>query len=177
MTRRLVVGFMLVAFAAGAPLRAQETLRIVPLVRDDQVLVSFALVDAYTDEVRDVIASGLRTTFTYTLDLRTIAPLWVDRTLATTVVTISDQYDTLTTRHSLERTVDGRIVETLVTEDEEIVRLWLTRWDRLPLGQTSSLEPNREYYVRVSAQGRPYGGSLLGLAKVVRGRVKFTFVP
>lgn len=177
MSRRLGNWVAIVVLGTGAVAQAQETLRIVPLVRDDQVLVSFVLVDAYTDDVRDVIGSGLRTTFTYTLDLRTIVPLWVDRTIATSVVSVSDQYDTLTRRHSLERMVDGRVVETLVTEDEEVVRLWLTRWDRLPLSDTASLEPNREYYVRVSAQGRPYGGSLLGLAKVVRGQVKFTFIP
>lgn len=177
MKRKLVICCVIAIVGAGVMLRAVESLRIVPLVRDDEVLVSFALIDAYTDEVRDVIASGLRTTFTYDLELRMIVPLWVDRTVATSVVMISDQYDTLTRRHSLERTVDGRTVETVVTEDEEVVRLWLTRWDRLPLGRTSTLVANRDYYVRVRAQGRPYGGSLLGWTKVITGEVKFTFVP
>ena len=41
-----------------------------------------------------------------------IVPAWVDRTIATAAVTITDRYDTLTRVHHLSRTVDGRVVET-----------------------------------------------------------------
>ena len=47
-----------------------ETVRIVPLVRDESVLVTFELTDGYTPEVRDAVRSGLKTTFTYTVELR-----------------------------------------------------------------------------------------------------------
>ena len=105
--------------AAGASVRAAESLRIVPIVADAQVLVSFDVADAYTDDVREAIASGLRTTFTYDIELRMIVPMWVDRTLATAVASASDQYDNLTRRHSLSRIVDGRVEEKTVTEDEK----------------------------------------------------------
>src|SRR3970040_1946774 len=70
-------------------LAAAEGLRIVPLVRDDRVLVTFELADGFTDEVRDAIRSGLKTTFTYTVDLRLEVPVWVDRTIASATVTNS----------------------------------------------------------------------------------------
>src|SRR5262245_41288660 len=108
--------FLAIVVAAAA-VQAAESLRIMPLVRDDKVLVSFELADAYNDEVRDAISSGLRTTFTYDVELRMVVAGWVDRTVATAVVTTSDQYDNLTRRHSLTRTIDGRIAEALVTED------------------------------------------------------------
>ena len=75
-----------------ATLAAAEGLRIVPLVRDDRVLVTFELADGFTDEVRAAIRSGLKTTFTYTVDLRLEVPAWVDRTIATTVVANSVEY-------------------------------------------------------------------------------------
>ncbi|SVD87449.1 uncharacterized protein METZ01_LOCUS440303, partial [marine metagenome] len=53
---------------------AAEKLRVVPLVRDNVVVVSFELPDAYNDDVREVISSGLPTTFTYNVDLRQIVP-------------------------------------------------------------------------------------------------------
>src|SRR2546428_555743 len=56
--------------AASVVARADESLRIVPIVRDNKVLVTFELADAYTEPVRDAIASGLRTTVTYELELR-----------------------------------------------------------------------------------------------------------
>jgi hypothetical protein len=104
-------------------------------------------------------------------------PISVDRTIATAVVSTSDQYDNLTRRHSLSRTVDGRVNETIVTEDEATVRRWLTTWDRLPLCKTTALDPNRDYYVRITARARPRGSSLLGLADAITGRAKFTFIP
>ena len=55
---------------AAVAVHAAETLQIRPTVHDDQVIVSYELDDAYTDAVRDAIASGLKTTFTYELELR-----------------------------------------------------------------------------------------------------------
>jgi hypothetical protein len=158
-------------------LHAAESLRITPLVHDDQVVVSFELADAYTSEVRDAIASGLRTTFTYDVELRMVVPAWVDRTIASAVVTATDQYDNLMRRHSLSRIVDGQVKEATVTDDETVVRKWLTAWDRLPVCRTWSLEPTRDYYVRISARARPRGSSLLGWANAITGQTKFTFIP
>ena len=161
--------------AAAAPGVAQDALRISTLNSNNQVVVSFELTGAYDDSVRDAIASGLRTTFTYTLELRT--PAWIDRTVGTAIVSATDQYDNLTRRHTLTRTVDGRVEDVLVTEDDAIVRTWLTKWSRVPVADTAKLDPTRDYYVRVSTRTRPLGGSLLGVTKTITGQVKFTFVP
>ena len=158
-------------------LRSKESLRIVPTVQDDKVVVSFELADAYTKDVREAISSGLRTTFAYDVALRMAAPLWVDRTIVTVVVSTTDQYDNLTRRHMLSRMVDGRLEETLVTEDEAVVGRWLTKFTRLPLCRTSKLEPGAEYYLRISARSSPRGDSLLGWASAIIGQAKFTFIP
>src|SRR5947199_117668 len=65
--------FVAIAFivAASTILRAAESLRVTPIVRDDQVLVTIELAEVYTDAVRDAIASGLTTTVTYELELAT----------------------------------------------------------------------------------------------------------
>jgi len=157
--------------------RADETLRIIPIVRDNKVLVSFELADAFTEPVRDAIASGLRTTFTYELELRTTVPSWLDRTIVNATVTASDQFDNLTRRHTLSRTVDGRVEEVLVSEDATVAKTWLTTWSRLPLCDTSKLDPTRDYYVRISARTRNLSGSLLAWAKSITGQAKFTFIP
>ena len=175
MMRRFRTWACLLLLLAAAPLRAEETLRIVPFIGENRVLVSFELDDAYTPEVREAIASGLRTTFSYQLELRT--PGFFDRTVGTAVVSTTDQYDNLTRRHTLTRTVDGRVEDVLVTEDEAVVKNWLTKWNRVPVADTARLDPARDYYVRVTTRTRPPGGSLLGLTKTVTGQVKFTFVP
>ena len=161
--------------AAAAPGQAQDALRITTLNYNNQVVVSFELTGAYDDSVRDAIASGLRTTFTYTLELRT--PAWIDRTIGTTIVTMTDQYDNLTRRHTLTRTIDGRVDDVLVTEDSAVVKTWLTKLSRVPVADVAQLDPARDYYVRVTTRSRPLGGSLLGLTKTITGQAKFTFIP
>jgi hypothetical protein len=171
----LAVVLMTLAFTTAG--YAEGTLRIAPLIRDALVQVSIDLDNGYSEEVREVINGGVRTTFTYDVQLKVMVPAWVDRTIATLVVTTSDRYDTLTRLHNLSRTVDGRVVESLVTDNESIAKKWLTSMNGLVLCPTSRLDPHREYYIQISAGVRPPGATLLGWATGVTNLAKFTFVP
>ena len=156
---------------------AAEGLRIIPLVRDEAVLVSFELTDGYTPEVKEAIHSGLKTTFTYTVELRQDVPAWVDRTIGTSVITNSVQYDNLTRRATLTRTLDGHVESVQTTEDEAVIKQWMTTFQKMPLFKTAELEPNREYYVRVRATARPSNGSMLWpWGNGISGMTKFTFL-
>jgi hypothetical protein len=170
-----LLGILFLAPSLAAQVR--EGLRIVPLVRDDHVLVTFELADGFTEEVRAAIRSGLKTTFTYTVDLRLEVPAWVDRTIASTVVNNSVEYDNLTRQHTVVRAVDGKVDHQQVTENETLVRQLMTSFQRLPLFRTSVLQPNREYYVRVSAVARPTNGAFLWpWGSGTSGQAKFTFI-
>jgi uncharacterized protein DUF4390 len=170
-----VLAFVLALSAVTAVFA--EGVRIIPLVRDDAVLVSFELTDGYTPEVKDAVHSGLKTTFTYTVELRQDVPAWVDRTIATSVITNSVQYDNLTRRATLTRTLDGHIESVETTEDEAVMRQWMTTFQKMPLFKTADLEQNREYYVRVRATARPTNGSMLWpWGSGISGMTKFTFL-
>ena len=167
----------MVLLVSGAALAAQG-LRIIPLVKDGTVLVSFALADGFTDDVKAAIKSGLKTTFTFTVDLRAQAPAWLDRTIASAVVSTSVQYDNLTRRHTVVRTIDGRIEEAEVIEDDGEVRRLVTTIDRVALFRTIKLEANREYYVRVRADVRPRNAAFPWPWSSGRSaQTKFTFIP
>ena len=172
--------FVLVALAllvGTVATQAQEALRIIPLVRDERVLVTFELADGYSEQVRAAILSGLKTTFTYTVDLRLDVPVWADRTIASTVVTQSVEYDNLRRRHTMVRMIDGRMDQSQVTEDEAAVKAWMTTFKQLPLFRTTILLPNRDYYVRVSAVARPTNGSMLWpWGSGTSAQAKFTFL-
>ena len=176
--RGLKIGlFCALLLSATVTLRAAEGLRIVPLVRDDHVLVTFELADGFTEEVRAAILSGLKTTFTYTIDLRLEVPAWVDRTIATSTVTNSVEYSNLTRLHTVTRMRDGKVEITQVTDSESAVRQLMTSFQRLPLFETSILEPNREYDVRISATARPTNGAFLWpWGSGTSGQAKFTFI-
>jgi hypothetical protein len=154
-----------------------QALRVVPLVRADQVLVAFELKDGFSPEVRAAIHSGLKTTFTYQVDLRLDVTGWIDRTIASTVVSNSVEYDNLTRVHSLERRIDGRVEVAKITDNDNEVREWMTNVARRPLFQTSVLQPNRDYYVRVTASARPSNGSILWpFGSGTSAQTKFTFI-
>jgi hypothetical protein len=165
------------AVAGAVIVRAAGSLRIVPIVHSNELVVSFELSEGYTEEVREAISSGLRTTFTYDVELRMSVAGWVDRIVTAAVITASDQYDNLTRRHTLSRSVDGRVLDALVTDDESVVREWLTTAKRVPLCQTSSLDPSRDYFVRIRARRRPSGASLFGFVNNVTAQARFTFIP
>jgi uncharacterized protein DUF4390 len=169
---RAALALLLVA-ATAAP--ARQTLQVVPLIRDGEVLISFKLDEAMTEEIRAAIHSGLTIKLVYTVDLRRTAAVWFDRTIATAVVTATVRYDTLTRRYHVSRTLDGRIDWAETMDREEAAWNALTAdFARLSLFRGLALEPNAEYYVRVRAHSTPrnttfvwpwQGDDAVGLAK------------
>ena len=181
-TRRVLVS---VAFAALAllssrvPAFPQSTngFRVLPIVRDDKVDVTFVLADGFTEDVRAAIQSGLKTTFTYDVELRLDVPGWVDRTIGTSTITTNVEYDNRLRRYTLTRVIDGRQDEQKQVAGEGEVRQWMTSLKDLPLFKTNILEANREYYVRVRATARPSNGSLLWpFGSGTSAMAKFTFI-
>lgn len=175
-----VCGLCALALLIGASpslAQVQQRLHVTPLVRGERVLVSFELVNGLTDEVRAAIQSGLTTTFTYTVELRMEVPAWVDRTIATATIASSVEYDNLKRQYMMGLRIDGRTEESRSTTEENDVRQWMTTMKQLALFRTTVLEPNREYYIRVSATARPSNGSILwpfGTGTSAQG--KFTFI-
>ena len=171
---------ILALIAATAPLAAQAAkgLQVVPVVRGDSLIVNFELRDGLTPDVRAAIDSGLKTIFTYTVDLRVDAGFWLDRTVAQSIVTTSVEYDNLERKYTLERRINGRSDprEAVTTLDPLEVRQWMTKVKDAPLFSTRVLTRNRDYYVRVSASARPsYGSILWPFGSGTSAQTKFSF--
>ena len=169
---------LLAVTAASAFAQDANTLRVRPIQRDGQVLVTFALDGGLTDEMKAVVSSGLRTVFTYTVELKLKVPAWVDRTVATAVVSASVDYDNLTRRHTVSQAKNGRVEQSFVVEDPAEVAQMVTNFERLPLFDTKQLEANREYYVLVRADARPRSSAALWpWSGTASGFARFTFIP
>ncbi len=179
-----VIALLVVLGGLGAAAEARaDDVDVSALVRDGRVYVSFTLANGFNAETRAAIHSGLPTSITYDVELRRRVPIWFDRTIAAVTITVRAQYDNLTRRHQLTRSVDGRVEEARPEDSEEAVRAWMTTFgkpERQALFTTSQLEANGEYYVRVEARTRPRvtwwffwpwdRGGASGLAR-------FTFIP
>ena len=170
-------GILLLALAFGAPAAADD-IRVTPLVRDGEVLLSFTAPGAVTGELREAIRSGLVVTFTYDVALRQDAFLWFDRTLAQVEVAASVRYDNLTRSYHLSRMVDGRVMRSESSESEDQVKSWLTDFDRLKIFASSGLQANADYAVDVSARISPRVAWLLWPwgRDDARGRASFTYI-
>jgi len=171
----LLLSWILLAAAVAAQ---QQALQVVSLARDGRVLVSLKLTDAFTDEVRAAIQSGMNTSFVYDIELKRGSTLWLDRTIEATTLTATVRFDNLTRRYTLTRTQDGRIDRADSTDREDDARIWLTEFERLPLFSSTSLEANAEYYLRVRAHATPRSLSFVWpwARNDVTGHVKFTFL-
>lgn len=168
-----------VLLSAVALSAAEQSLQVIPLPRDGEVLVSFKLAEALTDDIRAAIHSGLTISFVYKVDLRRGSAAWFDRTIASAVVTATVRYDNLTRRYHVTRLLDGRIDLADTIDREEVAWAWLTQhFDRLPLFRQVPLERNGEYYVRVRAHTTPRNAAFLWpwQREDVVGLAKFTFV-
>jgi len=171
-----VVGLALAWLAT--PAAAQE-LRVTPLVREGQVLVSFTMSAAFDNDVWATIRSGLPTTFSFDVEIRRGRAIWFDRTVTSATVSATVRYDNLTRRYQVTRTIDGRVESTpQVTDDQDTVRLLMTAFDKLPLFSTADLEANAEYYLQVRARTSPRNAWFVwpwGRHKA-SGRATFTFI-
>ena len=178
--RSLSLVFALIAVTATAALAQSqtETLRVRPLVKDGQVLVSFAIDGGLTDEMKAVVQSGLRTVFTYTVELKMRQAAFFDRTVATAIVSTSVDYDNLTRRHTVSQSRNGHVEQSFVVEDPAKVAEMVTHFERLALFDTKLLEANRDYYIIVRADARPRSNaSLWPFSGTASGLARFTFIP
>jgi hypothetical protein len=179
LSRIVLVALLLLSPAVASAAGPGQNLQVIPLARDGEVLVSFKLDEALTDEVRAAIRSGLTIKFVYKVDLRRSSAVWVDRTIASAVVTATVRLDTLTGIYHYSRTLDGHIEFADTTNKEEVAWSFLTRdFARLSLFRGTTLEPNAEYYVRVTANASPRSSAFVWpwRGDDAMGFAKFTFV-
>ena len=164
MTRFVAFGVALVfslATAAARPvpddpgIALADDIRVTPLVAEGRVLASFSAPSAFSEDARAVMQSGLLLTFTYTLELRRPATIWLDRTMAIATVAAQVKFDTLTRLHQVTKQTGATVVWSERTPDEAQARTWMTTFERVPLDVTEPLEPNADYYVRVRLHATP----------------------
>ena len=167
-----------ILFALSMAVPAADDIRVTPLVRDGDLLLSFSAPGAVTEELREAIRSGMVITFTYDVSLRQGAFLWFDRTLADAEVAAGVRYDNLTRTYHVTRMVDGRVIWSESSASEEQVRGWLTEFERLKLFAATALTPNAEYAVEIRARISPRRAwSLWPFGRHdATGRAPFTYI-
>jgi hypothetical protein len=157
---------------------APRALEVSAVAGDGRVYVSCSFAASTLDELGGAIHAGLTTSITYDVDLR--RPFWwFSRTVASSTVVASVQHDTLTGRYQLTRTIDSRNEDSLVTDDQDAVKKFMTMFAKLPLFSSAELEANVEYVVRLRIRTRPRVTWFVWPweSSAATGTARFTFIP
>jgi hypothetical protein len=160
--RGLVVLGVLAALAAPPPALAAADPRLADLrvaVVDGSYLVDFNLVGAFGEDVQEQIDAGLPVTFRFRVEVLRKRALW-DHTLLEQELDVTVNFDSLTKQYRLTRTVDGTLVDSMVSEKTEEMQRWMTEvraWKLDPLPGDKPLEG--QLFVR--ARGRLSPGFVL----------------
>lgn len=157
------LGWAVLFLSTHVPVWGADIVELVPVVRKSKITLSFRMTDAFTDEVERSVASGLPVTFRYTVQLKKVRTLWFNQKVAEREIRTTVTYDNLTKRYKLSRDVGGEIQATDVVSDPQSMRRFMVTFESLELFDTSLLEPNSEYYLRVKG--------------VIRDRNLFLFIP
>jgi hypothetical protein len=159
----LTLSTLLFILTGPLPARGAEIVELVPVYRRDKVYVSFRMTGAFNEDVERAVAAGLPVTFRYTVELKKVRAVWLNKKITTRRIRTTVTYDNLTERYKLSREIDGEVDASDMVSDPEAMRRFMVTFDALELFDTSVLEPNGEYYVRVKG--------------VVRDRNLFLFIP
>lgn len=153
-------------------------IKVTPVVAAGHVLASFSAPDAFTDDTREVVKSGVPLTFTYLVELRRPSTIWLDRTVGSATVAARVKFDSLTTVFQVTKEQDGRVTWAKSTGKEDEMRAWATAFDSVPIQADEALEPNADYYVRVRLDAHPHlKFSLWPFGRTdAAGRADFTFI-
>jgi len=121
-------------------------------VADGWVRVTFDLEGAFDDEVRERIASGLATSFTYELRLVRPRRLWFDKALGSSTVEVVARYNALTREYSVNTKRGGELVDSRVVGSAEELEAAATRLEDFPALELTGLRPGRPMVVRARAE-------------------------
>jgi hypothetical protein len=145
------------------------------VVRDDYVEVKFELREGLTPDVRAAIDSGLKTIFTYTVELKVDAGWWLDRTIATAVVTTASSTTTCggSTRWNAGWTAATKIGNNRGSGSRP---QWMTNVDYLPCSRRTSCNVTASTTCASAPTARPsYGSILWPFGSGTSAQTKFVF--
>ena len=173
---RPALGLVLALALGGAG--AFAGIKVTPVATEGRVSASFAAPQAFTEDSREVVQSGLLLTFTYQVEVRRASSVWWDRTLGSETVSASAKFDNLTGVYQVTKLKDGRVTWSKSTPKDDEMRGWITEFEDVIVPVNEKLEPNADYYVRVRLQAHPH--SRFSLWPFGRedgsGQAEFTFI-
>jgi hypothetical protein len=149
---RHLLAILFVALITSGTQSASAETRLSAAVVDNQLLMSVVLPDELIVAAHDAFRTCSRETVTYSLELYTVVPVWIDRRVGATDLRHVLECDRVYHRPAVTRTVGGRIVDKRLFADERAAREFLATIQQVPVFQDRTLLPDRNYLLRLRRQ-------------------------
>ncbi|HHL40963.1 MAG TPA: DUF4390 domain-containing protein [Deltaproteobacteria bacterium] len=157
-TRPLLRGFFIAVLVVAAAwcdaAAAQARLDDVKVSTDPPFTVSFAVSDAFNDDLVEAIRSGIPTTFTYVAELHRLNTLWFDEPVQSWTFRHTVKYDTLKEEYEVtlgEKPGEEPGSKVRTRDFDEMKRLMATV-DDVALRPEHKLEEGASYELRLMAR-------------------------
>jgi len=123
----------------------------VNITREGDLQVSFNVINVFTGEVEEAIASGIPTSFTFTVELHRKRGLWFDRTVVKRRFMHTVKYDTLREEYSV--TLEEKGPAAVATKDSAAMQTLMANVDALHLLPMEKLNRGEKYRISIRAEG------------------------
>jgi hypothetical protein len=114
--------------------------------------VSFHVENCFTEKMEEAIQTGIRTIFTFYLDLYQKRTWWKDRKVASVQFRHSIQYDPIRGEYHV---TFGKKGKSLTTKNFEEAKKWMARVEEVEIKPSTELKPGVPTYFRVKAELDP----------------------
>lgn len=117
----------------------------------NQVLLDFALRDAFDENLQKRIESGIPSGFTFFFELIRDRKSWFDKGLQSSRLRVDAMYNAVTREYLINFKHDGQLIESRVVRDLDELRSALSDYTAFPVFEVSDRDMGQRLRVRVRA--------------------------
>jgi hypothetical protein len=143
----LLICFSFVSIAHGEEATLSE---IMVSTTGGDLSISFKVIDCFTEDMKAAIDNGIRTTFTFFVELNENRDYWWDRGIADVKASHEIQYDSLKKIYTIF--MSEHAGEPLVVSDFEKAKDAMSRISNLHVAKLTNLTKGERYQVRMMAE-------------------------
>lgn len=154
MKRSFTFVFIVIALSAfgGDAISGEPSIDDLAIALNENMEVSFSIINCCTGELEEALRSGVPTTFTFRIKVYLVRSLWLDKKMASRKFKHHVKYDNITKEYQFHFEENKH---SLSVKDFERAKELMAKVNGVKLLPTSRLEKGRTYYIDVKAELDP----------------------
>ena len=121
-------------------------------IEDNRVLTTFRLINAFDDDFRRRIESGLPTDLVFSFKLERDRRSWFDQSVASGRLQVIAMYNAVTSEYLVNFKHDGNLIESRVVRDPDELHKAMTQLTDFPVFSIAGRNPQERLQLRVRAE-------------------------